>query len=114
MTSTDFDSIRAAKRLRDAGFNAGQAQAIVEGMHQAATADRNELATKADIAATKADIAATKADIAALKAESKAEIAAVRTEIAAVRTEMRIYGILIVAIAGKLFGIFNAVAGVLD
>ena len=100
MTSTDFDSIRAAKRLRDAGFNADQAQAIVEGMHQAATADRNELATKADIAATKADIAA-------LKAESKADIASVRTE-------MRIYGILIVAIAGKLFGIFNAVAGVLD
>ena len=82
MTSTEFDSIRAAKRLRDAGFNAGQAQAIVEGMHQAATADRNELATKADLAA--------------------------------VRTEMRIYGILIVAIVGKLFGIFNAVAGVLD
>ena len=107
MTSTDFDSIRAAKRLRDAGFNADQAQAIVEGMHQAATADRNELATKADIAATKADIAA-------LKAESKADIAAVRTEIASVRTEMRIYGILIVAIAGKLFGVFNAVAGVLD
>ena len=100
MTSTDFDSISAAKRLRDAGFNADQAQAIVEGMHQAATADRNELATKADIAATKADIAA-------LRAESKADIAAVRIE-------MRIYGILIVAIAGKLFGIFNAVAGVLD
>ena len=92
MTSTDFDSISAAKRLRDAGFNADQAQAIVEGMHQAATADRNELATKADTAA--------------LKAELKADIAAVRIE-------MRIYGILIVAIAGKLFGIFNAVAGVL-
>ena len=100
MTSTDFDSISAAKRLRDAGFNADQAQAIVEGMHQAATADRNELATKADIAATKADIAA-------LRAESKADIASVRIE-------MRIYGILIVAIAGKLFGVFNAVAGVLD
>ena len=89
MTSTDFDSISAAKRLRDAGFNADQAQAIVEGMHQAATADRNELATKADVAALKADVAS-------------------------VRIEMRIYGILIVAIAGKLFGVFNAVAGMLD
>ena len=93
MTSTDFDSISAAKRLRDAGFNADQAQAIVEGMRQAATADRNELASKADVAA--------------LRAESKADIAALRIE-------MRIYGILIVAIAGKLFGIFNAVASVLD
>ena len=82
MTSTDFDSISAAKRLRDAGFNADQAQAIVEGLHQAATADRAALATKNDLAA--------------------------------LRVEMRIYGILIVAIAGKLFGIFNAVAGVLD
>ena len=104
MTSTDFDSISAAKRLRDAGFNADQAQAIVEGMHQAATADRNELATKADTAALKAEL---KADVAALKTELKADVAAVRIE-------MRIYGILIVAIAGKLFGIFNAVAGVLD
>ena len=82
MTSTDFDSNSAAKRLRDAGFNADQAQAIVEGLHQAAIAGRGAPATKADLAA--------------------------------LRIEMRIYGILIVAIAGKLFGIFNAVSGVLD
>ena len=82
MTSTDFDSIGATKRLRDAGFNADQAQAIAEGLHQAAIADRTALVSKADLAA--------------------------------LRIEMRIYGILIVAIAGKLFGIFNAVAGVLS
>ena len=52
-----------------------------EGMREAATADRSELVTKADLAA--------------------------------VRIEMRIYGITVLAIAGKLFGIFNAVAGVL-
>ena len=80
MTSTDFDSISATKRLRDAGFNADQAQAI---------ADRSTIASKADLAALKADVAA-------------------------LRIEMRIYGILVVAIAGKLFGIFNAVADVLS
>ena len=64
------------------GVGGGGAGADAEGMRQAATADRSELATKADLAS--------------------------------VRIEMRIYGILIVAIAGKLFGVFNAVAGVLD
>ena len=88
MTSTDFDTLSAAKRLREAGFNEDQAEAIAEGMREAATADRSELATKADFAALKADLAA-------------------------VRIEMRIYGIIVLAIAGKLFGIFNAVAGVL-
>ena len=88
MTSTDFDTLSAAKRLREAGFNEDQAEAIAEGMRKAATADRSELATKADLAALKADLAA-------------------------VRIEMRIYGIIVLAIAGKLFGIFNAVAGVL-
>lgn len=81
MTSTDFDTLSAAKRLREAGFNEDQAEAIAEGMRRAATADRSELATKADLAA--------------------------------VRIEMRVYGIIVLAIAGKLFGIFNAVAGVL-
>ena len=88
MTSTDFDTLSAAKRLREAGFNEDQAEAIAEGMREAATADRSELATRADLAALKADLAA-------------------------VRIEMRIYGIIVLAIAGKLFGIFNAVAGVL-
>ena len=88
MTSTDFDTLSAAKRLREAGFNEDQAEAIAEGMREAATADRSDLATKADLAVLKADLAA-------------------------VRIEMRIYGITVLAIAGKLFGIFNAVAGVL-
>ena len=88
MTSTDFDTLSAAKRLREAGFSEDQAEAIAEGMREAATADRSELATKADLAALKADLAA-------------------------VRIEMRVYGIIVLAIAGKLFGIFNAVAGVL-
>ena len=89
MISTDFDSVSDTKRLRDAGFNADQAQAIAEGVHQAAIADRSTIASKADLAALKADVAA-------------------------LRIEMRIYGILVVAIAGKLFGIFNAVADVLS
>ena len=88
MTSTDFDTLSVAKRLREAGFSEDQAEAIAEGMRKAATADRSELATKADLAALK-------------------------TDLSAVRVEMRIYGIIVLAIAGKLFGIFNAVAGVL-
>ena len=92
MTSTDFDSIGATSRLREAGFNADQAQAIVAELHQAATADRGDLATKTDVAAVRTEM---------------------KADIAAVRTEMRIFGAITLLIAGKLFGIFNAVAGVL-
>lgn len=81
MTSTDFNTLSVAKRLREAGFSEDQAEALAEGMREAATADRSELATKADLAA--------------------------------VRIEIRIYGIIVLAIAGKLFGVFNVVAGVL-
>ena len=103
MTSTDFDILRTTRRLRDAGFDEGQAEAIVEGMRDAATADRAETATKADVAAVKADVDALKADVATVK-----------SDVAALRVEIRIIGAIVLTIAAKLFGIFNAVASVLS
>ena len=103
MASTDFDILRTTRRLREAGFDEGQAEAIVEGMRDAATADRAETATKADVAAVKADVDALKADVYALK-----------SDVAALRVEIRIIGAIVLTIAAKLFGIFNAVASVLS
>ena len=103
MTSTDFDILRTTRRLRDAGFDEGQTEAIVEGMRDAATADRAETATKADVAAVKADVDALKADVATVK-----------SDVAALRVEIRIIGAIVLTIAAKLFGIFNAVASVLS
>ena len=62
MTATTFNPLAAARDLKAAGVEAEQAEAIAEGMRQAAdaaaSADRADLATKADLAdlATKADI----------------------------------------------------------
>ena len=47
---TTFDTYAAAKRLRDAGFDEDQAEAAVTMVRDAIGSDRDQLATKADIA----------------------------------------------------------------
>ena len=134
MNAAAFDTYTAAKRLRDAGFDERQAEAAVSMVRDAAGADREQLATKADIealrAATKADIealrAATKADVAELKGDVEALRAATKTDFAALETRLRadlatkadletlrselrwmlaFQAAIILAIAAKLFGI---------
>ena len=62
MTATTFNPLATARDLKAAGVEAEQAEAIAEGMRQAAdaaaNADRADLATKADLAdlATKAEM----------------------------------------------------------
>jgi len=68
-------------------------------LRAAVMADRDELATKADIDALKADVDA-------LRIATKADVGALRTE-------LRIVGALVLLMAGKLFGVFDAVAAVL-
>ena len=72
MNAATFDTYAAAKRLRDAGFDERQAEAAVSMVRDAAGADREQLATKADLGALKADLAALEsrvdAKLAALEA----------------------------------------------
>ena len=49
MNAATFDTYTAAKRLRDAGFDERQAEAAVSMVRDAAGADREQLATKADL-----------------------------------------------------------------
>ena len=62
MTATTFNPLAAARDLEAAGIERRQAEAIAEGMREAAdaaaNADRGDLATKADLAdlATKAEM----------------------------------------------------------
>ena len=49
MTAATFDTYAAVKTLREAGADEALAEAIAEGMRRAATADRGESATKADL-----------------------------------------------------------------
>ena len=57
--NADFDTLGAAKTLREAGFDQSRAEGV-------AGVVRDGLATKADIAAVRADL---RADIAALRAD---------------------------------------------
>ena len=56
MNAAAFDTYAAAKRLRDAGFDERQTEAAVSMVRDAVSADREQLATKADIADLKADM----------------------------------------------------------
>jgi hypothetical protein len=67
-----IDTLKVARRLREAGFNEAQADAVVAAVQQGA--EGAEFATKADLAV--------------LAAELRAEIAVVRTEIAGIRGEI--------------------------
>ena len=50
MNATTFDTYAAAKRIRGAGFDEDQAEAAVTMVRDAIGSDRDQLATKADIA----------------------------------------------------------------
>ena len=56
MSSAAFDTLSAARKLEAAGVERRQAEAHAEALRQAISADRDELATKADIADLKADM----------------------------------------------------------
>ena len=54
MASTTFNPLAAARDLEAAGVDRKQAEAHAEALRQAATADRDEFVTKADLAALEA------------------------------------------------------------
>lgn len=73
MNGIAFDTLAAAKALREARFEDRQAEAVIGVVRRAVGADRDSLATKAAFAALRADIdtgfAALRADISTLRAD---------------------------------------------
>ena len=63
MLTTAFDTYAAAKRLQNAGFDEAQVEATVSIVRDAASADRDDLATKADIEGLKGDFNAKLANL---------------------------------------------------
>ena len=59
MTASTFNPLEAARDLKAAGIEAEHAEAIAEGMRRAVSADRDELATRADLAALEAHMTTT-------------------------------------------------------
>ena len=97
MATVIFDTYKAVRQLRAAGFDESQAAAMVStiydvlGGNLATKEDIQDMATKADIAAVRQEMA-TKEDLAAVRQEmaTKADIKdmATKEDLAAVRREM--------------------------
>jgi DNA-binding transcriptional MerR regulator len=120
-----IDTLKVAKRLREAGFTEPQAEAVIVSVQEGTEA--TDLATKADLAELRTEL---KAELAELRMELKAEIADVRSElrqaelrleakIEAIKADIlnRIFGLIlgtlvvnIVAIVGAMFAVAKLVA----
>ena len=57
MSATSFNPLAAARDLEAVGVERRQAEAHAEALRQVASAGRDELATKADVAGLRAEIA---------------------------------------------------------
>jgi hypothetical protein len=79
-----LDTLKVARRLREAGFTEPQAEAVLAAVQDAAAGA--DLATKADLDAVRVDF---KTEIAELRAELKTEIAELRAELKAEIAELR-------------------------
>ena len=89
MSTLAFDTHKAVKALKEAGFDDTQAEAVVATVGDAIGGD---VATKSDILALKTDIsefkAEVKTDISEFKAEVKADIAEVKADVAEGKAEI--------------------------
>jgi len=71
MSALAFDTLKASRTLQAAGFDEGQAEAVVNTLGEALGGN-----------------VATKADLTEVRAALEADIAAVRTELATVRADL--------------------------
>jgi hypothetical protein len=107
MMSAAFDTLEISKRLKGAGFDDAQAEAITGVLRESREADLSRLATKDDIAHVKDDIArvetSLRGDIAHLGTGLRAEMEILRRDLT-----IRLGGMIVVAtgvlLAAKFFG----------
>ena len=102
-----FDTLEISKRLKGAGFDDAQAEAITGVLRESREADLSRLATKDDLALVKEDLARVKddlaRDIAHLATTLRAEMEVLRRDLT-----IRLGGMIVVAtgvlLAAKFFG----------
>jgi molecular chaperone GrpE (heat shock protein) len=94
MNMVAFDTLKLARRLREAGMPQEQAEAVAQAEADALSEFvQSHLASKQDVSELKQEIADTKAElkqeIADTKAELKQEIAEVRADLLNLRAELK-------------------------
>ena len=78
-----IDTLKVARRLREAGFSEVQAEAVVAAVQEGT--EGAELATKADLAILATEL---RAEIASVRAEIRTESEVVKVSIEAAKSEM--------------------------
>jgi hypothetical protein len=101
-----LDTLKVARRLREAGFTEPQAEAVLAPVQEAAAGA--DLATRADLDGVRV---ALKTEIAALRVELKAEIADLRSELR--QSELRLEAKLEAIKADILNRLFGLILGAL-
>ena len=102
-----LDTLEIAKRLRSAGFDDTQAEAITGALRDSRDADLSRLATKEDLAALRTEL---RSEMASLRSELSGEIKMIRSEMEILRRDLtiRLGGMIFVATgflaAIKFFG----------
>ena len=97
--SATLDTLKLAKRFRDAGASEPLAETFAEAMREAQSAGLADLATKADLAATRADL---KADIGQLRSDIDLKLSDARGEMTLVKWMLGFNLALSVAVLIKL------------
>ena len=104
--SVALDTLEISKRLKAAGFDDAQAEALVGVLRESREADLSRLATKDELRATKDEL---KAEINRLEAAMNSGFAALRAEMEILRRDItiRLGGMIVVAtgvlLAAKFF-----------
>ena len=105
MNGIAFDTLAAARALREAGFEDRQAEAVTGVVRHAVGADRDTLATKADL---ETGLAASRADLETGLAASRADL---ETGLATLRADIYlalwVQGAGIVAVMAALIAAFK-------
>ncbi len=87
--TVNFDTQRVVDRLREGGWDEGQARALCDVLREIMRAVATKAETQAVKIELKADIKEVKAEIRALRTETKAENQALRAENQAMQEQMR-------------------------
>ena len=95
MNTATFDTYAAVKTLREAGADEAMAEAIVNTASAAAGADREQLATKADLAELETR----------LRAAAQADIAGLRAELGTIRWTVGLIAAFLFVIGLRVFGL---------
>jgi len=95
-----FDTLEIAKRLRNAGFDEAQAEAVTGVLRDAREADLSQLATKADVSQLEAKLMS---EIAALRTEFRAELEVMRRDLT-IRLGGMITAMTAILLTAKYFG----------